>query len=299
MKNLFIGILMMIGFNSLSTKCWSQNADSSFRESISMSHAQSYITVLGGVGNIEPLYFEGAIIPYYMLRLNKSKWGIELSPKVVLRMYQAESCPVRTPSYMPAATFYYNTSTLGKKSPLFIFFTWRHHSNGQNGYFYNEDSITVNTISGSFSTNMIEIGGFATRPDKSKAYNSLYHKLSLEYHYFQDNELKGKYGNFRINSELQSIWYPGMLPSVGRFIKSRLYSVQTQLKIQWIAGSMLNAASFDLKRLVTSLRVAIHPTIFNEITLFAQYYYGQDYYNIYFSRTLSVLRIGILTDLSK
>lgn len=292
---LFWLILMFLGIQK---NCQGQFNDSLFRQAINLSHDQSYISAFGGLGNIDPLYFEAAITPYYMLRLNKSKWGIELSPKVVLRMYQAESCPVRTPSYMPAATFYYNTSTFGKKSPLFVFLTWRHHSNGQNGYFYNDDSISINTISGNFSTNMMEFGVFATKPDKSKAYNSLYHKVSLEYHYYQDNELKGKYGNFRINSELQSIWYPGKIPSVGRVIKSRLYSVKTQLKVQWIAGNMLKYDPFDKKRLVASLRIALHPIIFNEVTLFAQYYYGQDYYNIHFSRTLSLLRFGILTDLS-
>lgn len=236
-----------------------------------------------------------------MLRLNKSKWGIELSPKVVLRMYQAESYPVRTPSYMPGATFYYNISNLRssrKASPLFVFLTWQHHSNGQDGTFYNADSISINTLSGNFSTNTIEMGGFASASDKSKAFNSIFHKISLEYHYQQNEELKGKYGNFRINSELQSIWYPGKFTSAGGIVKNRLYSVRTQLKLQWIAGNMQNASTLDIKRLVASFRVAIHPAILNEVTLFAQYYYGQDYYNIYFSRTLTVLRFGILTDLS-
>ncbi|NJO89264.1 MAG: hypothetical protein HC831_10125 [Chloroflexia bacterium] len=149
-----------------------QTNDSLFRQSINQSHPQSYISALGGFGNIEPLIFEAAIIPYYMLRLNQSKWGIELSPKVVLRMYQADSYPVRTPSYMPGATFYYNISNLQasrKASPLFVFLTWQHHSNGQDGNFYNNDSISINTHSGNFSTNMIELGGFASMNDKSKS----------------------------------------------------------------------------------------------------------------------------------
>jgi hypothetical protein len=68
----------------------------------------SYILFGNGIGNMKPLIFEADLIPYYMLSINKDvKWGVQLSPRIILRMYNKESYPVRTPSFMPRATFFY------------------------------------------------------------------------------------------------------------------------------------------------------------------------------------------------
>ena len=275
--------------------------ESSFMKSIKVNREQSYITALGGLGNIEPLVFEGAIIPYYMIHLNRTRWGIDLSPKIVIRMYNERSSPIRTPSYMPKVTFYYNTSNLGRASapaPLFAFLSWQHHSNGQSDSFYMPDSTAINSNSGDFSTNMIEIGGSVTRHHNVSNYNPSFYKLSFEYHYKQCEQLAGKYGNFRINSELNSIIYSDKFPGESNFLKRQLHSVSAQLKTQWIMGDMINTSSCDWKRLTTSLRLSIHPVALDELNFFVQYYYGQDYYNISFAKTLSVLRFGITADLS-
>lgn len=202
---------------------------------------------------------------------------------------------------MPKVTFYYNTSNLGKASapaPLFAFLTWQHHSNGQSDSFYMPDSTAVNTKSGDFSTNMIEIGGSVTKPRNVSNYMPSFYKLSFEYHYKQCAEIAGKYGNFRINSEFNSILYSDKFPGADQFLKKHLHSVSAQLKMQWIMGDMLNTSACDWKRLATSLRISVHPVALDEFTFFAQYYNGQDYYNINFEKTLYVLRFGITADLS-
>jgi hypothetical protein len=300
LKYIFTISVLFVHTSSVFSQSTDSNEEGGFMKSIKMSREQSYITALGGLGNIEPLLFEGAIVPYYMLHFNRTRWGIDLSPKIIIRMYNERSSPIRTPSYMPKATFYYNTSNRKKKSlaPLFLFFSWGHHSNGQSDGFYMPDGISINTKSGDFSTNMIEIGSLIAKTEHVKPYNLLLHKLSFEYHYKQNEELAGKYGNFRINSELNSILYPAKFPGGGNFFKKQLRSVSAQLKMQWIVGDMLNASASDWKRMTTSLRISVHPVVLDEFTFFAQYYNGQDYYNISFEKTLYVLRFGITADLS-
>jgi len=61
----------------------------------------------------------------------------------------------------------------------------------------------------------------------------------------------------------------------------------------WIAGSMLNAESLDLNRLIFSCTLAYQPALFSDFALFARYYYGQDYYNINFHRKISLLQFGL------
>jgi hypothetical protein len=39
-----------------------------------------------------------------------------------------------------------------------------------------------------------------------------------------------------------------------------------------------------------------HPKIAEDMSIFIQYYYGQDYYNIHFNENISILRTGLMTD---
>lgn len=301
LKYLFLLAFLVIIAAPASSQTPESKEQNGFMKSILISREQSYITALGGLGNIEPLIFEGAIIPYYMIHLDQTKWGIELSPKIVIRMYNERSAPIRTPSYMPKVTLYYNTSNLGKPnspSPLFAFFSWEHHSNGQSDSFYVPDSTSINSKSGDFSTNSIEFGGLVTRPYNAKKYGLSFYKLSFQYHYSQCEDLRGKYGNFRIKSELRSILYSDKFPGTSNFVKRQIHSISAQLKTEWIAGNMMNTSAIDWKRIITSIRISVHPVALDEFNFFAQYYYGQDYYNINFGKTLNVLRFGISADLS-
>ena len=76
-----------------------------------VNQGNSYITFPTDIGNIEPLWFEGNVIPNFYLRKSKNArlMGV-LTPQIIIRMYQEESYPVRTPSYMPQISVYYNLS---------------------------------------------------------------------------------------------------------------------------------------------------------------------------------------------
>ena len=276
----------------------------SFLEAINASHETSYITILGGVGNIEPLMFEASIVPYYMLRLNQNtRWALEISTKIIIRMYNERSYPIRTPSYMPRATLYMNVGRLDSKmKKQFFFVSWCHHSNGQSGLF--ADSIThqINTYDGDFSTNFIEAGPFFSRVPGNKGFVSDYLKLSVAYNYKQSEQIKGLYGIFRINHEVQSIiTLPKSLRKLGvetSTLHGRKHSsLRLTVKNSLILGDMAEANTWDiLNRISTSWTLAFRPALLADVTFFTQYYYGQDYYNIWFARNLSVFRIGIQAD---
>jgi hypothetical protein len=266
----------------------------------SMFREPSYITFAGGAGNIDKLVFEANIIPYYMLSLsNSDRWGIEISPQVILRMYNKESFPVRTPSFMPRATaFYQFVQAADNKPDFFGYFSWFHHSNGQENPFYNTDSATINTQSGNFATNAIETGIFMSKANKRNPYIIRYLKLSSIYHYRHIEELNRRIGDLRFFIDFQSsvnisktLRFLNLIASTPR-PNSSILNLST--KIGWIADDMNGVKAFSQKRLIFRETISFKPNFLRDITLFAQYYYGQDYYNIYFNRQLHVLRFGIM-----
>ena len=261
-----------------------------------MFREPSSILLGSGLGNLEPLLFEGNVAPYFMLAISKdARWGAELSTLIILRMYNEESYPIRTPSFIPKVTFFYHlVNSKNKKKDLFMYFTWFHHSNGQDGYFYNSDSTTLNTQSGSFSTNWIEGGVYISRPDPYVPYTSNKIKVYIAWDYLHDIELDDTYGRFRYFLDLQNNINLSKLFRVHRqTYNNQQILLKQSLHSGWIAGNLTDTKTIDSKRLLLQYRLSFKPAIFNDVSLFLQYDYGQDYYNIFYNRQLNVVRIGI------
>ena len=291
-------ILFLVLLSAVAKSQENGKGGDAYESTFSMFREPSYITALGGFGNIEPLMFEADIVPYYMLSLNKnSRWGIELSPRIMRRMYNEDSYPVRTPSFMPRATFFYKVREGNShQQGFFTYLSWCHHSNGQNGSFYNNDSVTINTQTGNFSTNMVETGVFLSHPDRKVPYAVNYIKLSACYHYHQAPELRSIYGRWRFFSDFQSsVNLSKVLRAFGRSANNPVNHnafLSQSIRVGWIGGDIAKVGAIDAKRLIFRYTISFKPSFLNDVTLFAQYYYGQDYYNINFSRTLKVLRFG-------
>ena len=262
-----------------------------------MFREQSYIIPGSGLGNLDPLIFEADIIPYFMISLSQNaRWGIEMSPRIIIRMLNKNSYPVQTPSYMPKATIFYQfpISNRGRRD-FFTFLSWMHHSNGQDDNFYNADSITINTTSGDFSTYWIQGGIFLSRQSKVLKFNTNYVKLYAGYNYKQEKELDGIYGHLRFyinikNTVKLSNAFRTILASEN---SNKKYVFDQSIKIGWIADELTNTKTIDKRRLILNYTLSFKPVFFKDVNLFIHYYYGQDYYNIHFSQQLSVIRIGI------
>ena len=286
---------------------WTTNAqmfkDSSLtstsKSKFSMFHDPSYILVSNGLGNMESLIFEGNLAPYFIVGLNRDvRWGLELSPRVIMRMYNLESKPIRTPSFIPKVTFFYQLiDHKDRKRDLFMYFSWFHHSNGQDGNFYMSDSITVNTKTGSFSTNWIEGGVYLMRPDPYVPFTSNGLKLYSAYSYSQDKELDETFGRLRFFLDVQNnVNLTKFFRIYRQSYNNKKFTMKQTFRMRWISGDLYKTKTIDSKRLILQYTVAFKPAFLNDVTLFVQYDYGQDYYNIYYNRSLNVVRIGIASN---
>ena len=258
-----------------------------------VNQGNSYVTFPTDIGNIEPLWFEANLVPnFYMRQSKNSRLMAVLTPQIILRMYQERSYPVRTPSYMPQITLYYMLRRNNEGKKLTAFGRYAHHSNGQDGEFFLENG-EINVISGDFATNYVEIGLIITNIiTRFNAYQ--FFKTSFEFHPQEWNadELEGIFGKYRWHNAF-SIYKvsPGNNNDSGKKADISLKGETT-----WMFGELNNWNEFSFKRLNLSFTFYYHPKFLEDIGLFAQYYHGSDYYNIYFDHRLDVLRFGLMTE---
>jgi hypothetical protein len=246
---------------------------------------RSYVAFPIGLTGLEPLIFEADLVPNFSVLPRSWHVALFLTPKILLRMSAAKSAPVSTPSYMPRLTtfFWFNESAKGPTAYYSAAFL--HHSNGQSGAFYNEDG-SHNHETGSFGTNYFE---FAAYPNFWNNTSFAWSSIVLEWHphLFENAELRSTYGNVRLR--------------LATTIYSKLgdYSSDLSLGLTTIFGPMekpTNASTF-FARFPVSVKYAVRPPAI-DVGLYASYYQGQDYYNIWYDRFISVLEIGISGDLS-
>lgn len=255
----------------------------------------SYVTVLGGIGQIEYLWFEANLIPNFYIRISKDArlMGV-LTPQIILRMYQERSYPVRTPSYMPQATVYWSVYNRNNYESMNLFGRYAHHSNGQQGDFFLEDG-SINVLSGDFSTNYIEAGIVRTsKIERFNAVNMIRSSVQIHPPSMSASELDGIYSLYRWNN---FIYIFKLNKSDNEFNKSKKANISLKAELNWFFGDFNNNSFLDIERLTFATIFTYHPSFFEDIVLFAQYYYGKDYYNMYFSNTLNVFRVGLMTEL--
>ncbi len=251
----------------------------------------SYITFPTDIGNIEPLWFEGNIIPNFNIRASKDSRLIGvLTPQIIIRMYQYESFPVQTPSYIPQVTVYYNLNSGKLVKSFSLFGKIAHHSNGQDGPFFLNTG-EINIKNGSFATNYFELGMVRTR--YNERFNAVqFFSSSFEVHPkgFSIEELDGIYSKYRWNNVISFF----KLPS--DYKKNKKASISLKGEFVWMFGDVNQWDPISLNRLNIKLTFYYHPNLFEDIGFFAQFYHGMDYYNIYFHHQISVIRLGIMTE---
>lgn len=259
-----------------------------------VNQGNSYFSVLGGLGNIDPLWFEANFVPNFYIRKSKnSRLMAVLTPQIVLRMYQEESFPVRTPSYIPQLTVYYALDRAPPYSHLNFFGRIAHHSNGQEGESFLENG-EINHLTGNFSTNYVEFGFIKTNYNpRFKAMQ--FYSSSIEYHPpgFPAAELKGLFSTLRWHSSF-SVFKLNRKKDDNNKSKA-LFSIKG--KSTMLFGNVSNWGTLDRRRLELSLTVSYYPTGLEDVGLFVSIYRGRDYYNIYFDRQLSLVSFGFVTEL--
>jgi len=258
-----------------------------------ITQTDSYITFPLDIGNIEPLMFEANVNPSFIIRERQdSKLMAVLTPQIVIRMYNEESYPVRTPSYIPQVSFYYLAKQNNINNTLSIFGKIAHHSNGQDGSFYNEDG-SINLLTGNFATNYFELGilksSYSSRLNAIKVLKS-----SIEVHpkSWMLEELEGSYSGLRWHNSFTAFKIP-----LGNGKSSQRPHFSLKLETNLMLDQYNNLDLFESDRINAGVTIYYHPQFLEDIGFFVQFYHGMDYYNIYFQPQLDVIRFGIMTEI--
>jgi hypothetical protein len=258
-----------------------------------VNQTDSYVTFPTDIGNIAPLMFEANISPSFIIRQRKdSRLMAALTAQVIIRMYNEESLPVRTPSYIPQVSFYYVMGKKQSKTHNTLFGRVGHHSNGQDGSFYDENGI-INLQSGNFATNFFEIGIIKT--SHSSTLNAIkFFKSSIEIHpkSWMLDELQGQYSGLRLHNTFTAFKLPFINSE-----KDKTPNFSLKVETSLMLDNYNNLTTFDIDRLNASLTFYYHPKFLEDIGLFVQFYHGMDYYNIYFNDQVDLIRFGIMTEI--
>jgi hypothetical protein len=248
-------------------------------------------------------------------------WQLSATPMVKLRMFDETSAPVRTPSYMPKGTVQFarmrNLSRASEddeaarfKGPVEMWLIdvipFGHHSNGQNGCLFNEQSRnaedecvntsgaspqTVNKIDGSFSTNYIEAGLFYGRMHLVSREDAPEYATDWEWRTGGGIELNpsGFLGG-GIDDELADLYgqtRPFVEASAARRDFGWCGRAESSLRLQYI-----HETPPGLPALKTTFETLCLPRRWGGTGLFVRFYRGQDYYNLGFAESITRLQFG-------
>jgi len=257
------------------------------------NQSDSYVTFPIDIGNLDPLIFEANISPSFIIRKRKDSrlMGV-LTSQVIIRMYNQDSYPIYTPSYMPQISFYYLVGDKKSKNHITFFGRIAHHSNGQNGDFYDENG-NINLLSGNFATNYLEFGLINT--SNSEKLNAVkIFKSSIEVHpkSWMMDEMNGTYSGLRWHNTFSAFKLP-----LNNLESENRPNISLKLETTWMFDSVNNWKTFDLNRLNAGLTFYYHPNFLEDIGLFVQFYHGMDYYNIYFNHQIDTIRFGLMTEI--
>lgn len=242
----------------------------------------AYLAYPFGIAGLPSLIFESNVVAHFFVNQPSWPFAVVLTPKIVVRMFNQYSAPVKTPSYMPRITALFWFDKEIRNEPAFYGSVMlSHHSNGQSGPFFLEDG-SFNHDTGSFSTNYLEFSAYATG---FRGHWFGWSALSLEWHFDwnQSPELDGRYGLIRAHFATTLL---ANLPLKG----------QLNLRLSAILDRFMktgnHAITRELERFPLSIRYSLSiPGI--DLGLYVGYYVGHDYYNIYFDRFVHTLQIGI------
>lgn len=168
MQRTFLVLFVLLSWLSLHAQ--EQEVDTldhqKFLTLVNSNREQSYVTLGSGIGNLEPLLFEARLSPSYFFTGKESSWALILNPQVQVRMLNKPSFPIRNPSYHVSVNFYHGLKLWKGSFMEKLFYSnalWfasvNHHSNGQDGSYYIEDTTSnINFENASFATYSLELG---------------------------------------------------------------------------------------------------------------------------------------------
>ena len=274
-------------------------------EAVLSTSDRTYLSFGQGLGNyktpygikpLNPLVFEGQISPDFFLTLSKKRtMGLAFFPKIVIRMFDQFSVPVKTPSYMPSILFYHQVKwpftkkifSFFKSEEQIAFMTYRlsHHSNGQDGDYYIGNTDSVNYRNGNFSTNSIEAAFSWSAIDSGAVSSDNAGRSFTNGRIAYERQL-----DFERETLLKNNYYYNKVTLEAHFIYSEKVKAYITYSFMWGTPQFKPRNSLDVF-------VAYKPfKKLADFSIFVRGYMGPDYYNIYFENTLRAITIGFIAD---
>lgn len=243
----------------------------------------SYLVVPIGLAGLDPVWYEANLMAHFVAHRAPWPFALVLTPKIVVRLFRAYSEPVKTPSYMPRlALFMWLDEPADPGEPVrYASFAVAHHSNGQTEATFLPGH-RLNHETGDFYTNYFELALHSFEPSLPAL---RWTRLSLEWHpaYFQQADIVGRYGTLRALLDATLLEHP----SIGGTLSGSLGAT-----LDAFTRNSTDSIVGQLERFQVSVAYSVaFPG--SEIALFARYYGGRDYYNVWFDRTIQVLQLGI------
>jgi hypothetical protein len=263
----------------------------------------SFISPIGEAGSGYKYLFSADINPQFFVSGGvRNRLNIAISPKVKIRMFNDSSFAVRTPSFEPGLRFFYRLSNQ-IENYKYIEIGAYHHSNGQDGP--SIENGRWNTYNGNFSTNYIIA---AYNWGKYMDSNMMHYGAAIQKHFGikgaleQDDNLKGNYGQWRLNLNflrriITRISYPDPQNTGYEVFALFKEKIRMQASLSYILAGLDNISFFKARRRLNT-EISFHYSFktWSKMTVFGTLgYYGEDPYNIYFSRSYGFFRFGIST----
>lgn len=238
-----------------------------------------------------PLLYEASISPPFYIRFGDVPWSVAIAPKIVVRQFFGGSDPVPPPSFMPRATLYYWGGPIARmrgdcaRCFPYLWLMLSHHSNGQEGEPLDPVTGAHNYLNGNFNTNFAQLGMSFTTSHPAFGIQS----TQISYQHNPPNWSED-YQRFEGYHRFKAAW-DGVVPGDG--LSSGGFG-RIRADVTYLGGPMTEYFRVKWRRrMIYSVTASFSPSWLRDWALFANWYDGQDYYNIRFDRRLShVVKFG-------
>jgi len=264
------------------------------RTYVSFSQGLGNYKTADGIKRLNPLICEAQVSPGFFVRLRQEKpIGIGFFPKAIIRMYNEESLPVKTPSYEPSLLVYHYVPSpfnfrifkwfKSERQLTFLTYRFIHHSNGQNGSYYVIDTNklgVINYVNGNFSTNGIELAFSWSAIDSGSVGRAFVNgRIAYERQLNLDRE-----------ADIKHTYYYNKATVESRIIYSERAKAYVTYAFMWGTRQFGTRHSIDMLFCVRPFYKR------SDFSVFVRGYFGPDYYNLYYVNILRAVTFGIIAD---
>lgn len=245
-------------------------------------------------------YLEADIFGHYYLRISKyERETFSITPQIKTRFDSFDSLNIITPEISLTPALYHRINIKKLNVIRYITVKANFRTNGKKEKFLKNN--TINYANGRFTTYFIKIGLNTGRPLKQNSPTNwlLAYSLDLQYHppfFLLDDVLYQYYNNIRINTKINFI---NNYFKYTNGAKKDLITAQTRTPdIQLKMHVSLLVEPFYEKRLnkmpfTFSFKTQIRPWYKSDLSIFSEFYYGEDYYNLYFTQNVAFIKLGV------